>query len=312
MAGSTRAVGSTDLQQKGYHMNFGGRLTLTSGIPVTEADVVGASTVYFTPCGAGANLTQIFDGTQFQERRFAEIAIDLSASAQAALHNYPVFALWDGAAVRAGTGPYGAALSMLQGVMVNSAAITVTNTSSSFSVPANEGTFLGLIGIGATAGLTEDSFANRLVGNVFNAVPRPMVRQETTQSWIYDVAQLRQANGNTLNQVAYVQPVSGRKLSARVIGVADNSNPDMVRVSVGIGIDSTTVDSATFRIQQDIVSAVEVVSPRAEYEGFPGPGRHVVAWLECGSGNSDTQKWFSSGISLPTNYASGLWAEIEL
>ena len=49
MAGSTRAVGSTDLQQKGYHMIFGGRLTLTSGIPVTEADVVGASTVYFTP-----------------------------------------------------------------------------------------------------------------------------------------------------------------------------------------------------------------------------------------------------------------------
>jgi hypothetical protein len=65
-----------------------------------------------------------------------------------------------------------------------------------------------------------------------------MLRQETTQSWTYDVAQLRQANGNTLNQVAYVQPVSGRKLSARVIGVADNSNADMVRVSVGIGIDS--------------------------------------------------------------------------
>ena len=57
--------------------------------------------------------------------------------------------------------------------MVNSAAITVTNGSSSFPVPANEGTFLGLIGIGAIAGLTEDSFANRLVGNVFNAVPTP-------------------------------------------------------------------------------------------------------------------------------------------
>ena len=39
MAGSTRVVGSTNLQQKGYHMIFGGRLTLTSGIPVTEADV---------------------------------------------------------------------------------------------------------------------------------------------------------------------------------------------------------------------------------------------------------------------------------
>lgn len=49
MAGSTRAVGLFDLQQKDYHMNFGGRLTLTSGIPVTEADVVGVSTVYFTP-----------------------------------------------------------------------------------------------------------------------------------------------------------------------------------------------------------------------------------------------------------------------
>ena len=53
-----------------------GRLTLTSGVPVTTSDVTGAGTIYFTPFRG--NQIGIYDGTNDIVMTFSEISVALS------------------------------------------------------------------------------------------------------------------------------------------------------------------------------------------------------------------------------------------
>ncbi len=51
----------------------GGRLTLTSGVPVTTADVTGATNVYYTP--AVHNKIELWDGSEWKTITFAETSL---------------------------------------------------------------------------------------------------------------------------------------------------------------------------------------------------------------------------------------------
>ncbi len=53
-----------------------GRLTLTTGVPVTTADVTAATTLYFTPYNG--RKVGLFDGTRWQDYNFAEMHIHLT------------------------------------------------------------------------------------------------------------------------------------------------------------------------------------------------------------------------------------------
>lgn len=66
-----------------------GRLTLTSGLPVTTSDVTGASTVYYTP--AVGNLISLYDGTAtWTPLTFTELSVALSGLVTG--QGYDVFA----------------------------------------------------------------------------------------------------------------------------------------------------------------------------------------------------------------------------
>lgn len=56
-----------------------GRLTLTTGVPVTTADVTAATTLRFAPYGG--NRADLFDGTRWNRRTFTELSIALPAVA---------------------------------------------------------------------------------------------------------------------------------------------------------------------------------------------------------------------------------------
>jgi hypothetical protein len=73
-----------------------GRLTLTTGLPVTTADVTGASatTLYYAPYG-GCNQIDLFDGTTWARNAFAQISIAVPATTS---QMYDVFA-YDNAGV---------------------------------------------------------------------------------------------------------------------------------------------------------------------------------------------------------------------
>jgi hypothetical protein len=64
-----------------------GRLTLTSTVPVTTADVTGASTIYFTPYHG--DRISVYDGTRWKAYKFTELSLALGTLINA--QNYDVF-----------------------------------------------------------------------------------------------------------------------------------------------------------------------------------------------------------------------------
>jgi hypothetical protein len=65
--------------------------------------------------------------------------------------------------------------------------------------------------------------------------------------------------------------------------------------NVGIGLDSTTVNSATItegRINSASSMAVAI------YEGFPGIGQHTLVWLEYSNAAGTTTWYGTNGTAI--------------
>lgn len=85
-----------------------GRLTLTSGTPVTSADVTAAATVYFTPYKG--DVIELYDGAGWLPFQFAELSQALadatkSPAAAVAARNYDLFVWNDAGTLRCTRGP---------------------------------------------------------------------------------------------------------------------------------------------------------------------------------------------------------------
>lgn len=167
-----------------------GRLTLVSGTPVMNADAIGATAVFYTPSDAG-NLCPVYNGSVFINEAFSEQTLAL-VSNHLASTIYDVFAFMNAGAFTIGTGPAWAnsaagagsrgtgagttQLARVNGLLTNAVQITARNGSSTYTVPANQGTYLGSIFIDAAAGQVTCHFgfgtARKFgVWNAFNRAP---------------------------------------------------------------------------------------------------------------------------------------------
>jgi hypothetical protein len=269
-----------------------GRLTLTTGVPVTTADVTAATTLYFTPFRG--NWIGTYDGAAWSISTFAEKSISL-AGLTASLP-YDVFIVdgtlalellaWTNTTTRA------TALVLQDGIYVKSGATTRR--------------YLGTICITATTGQCEDSLLRRLVWNYYNRVERPMRAIDTTDSWTYGTASWRQANAAAANKVELVSGVSEDLARAEVLSrIGTNSG---LAGAVGIGLDSTTANSA--QLLTDIAtggaSVTDSVMGGAKYRGYPGVGYHYLAWLEYARAGTVN---FGGDNNVP-DQQSGIMAEI--
>ena len=87
-------------------------------------------------------------------------------------------------------------------------------------------------------------------------------------------------------------------IDVTVSGGVLNSSATGRFVAVGVGVDSASVNSAQQFGGQ--VLNTHYVRVQARYQGYPGLGRHYLAWLEAGAG-ADTQTW------LGDNGAATMW-----
>lgn len=263
----------------------GGRLTLTSGLPVTTSDVTAATSVYFTPYLSG--YISLYNSTQsaWVTLPFSEITISVPATTSTM---YDVFAYISSGAVACETLAWtndttrATALALLNGIYTKSGDSTRR--------------YIGSFRTTTVSGQTEDSVAKRYVWNYNNRVLRNMYVQVGGSSWTYSTASWRQANNSTTNQLDMVIGVSEEQVFASAQQNVFNSTATYRSTSTGIGVDSTSANSATLRMYvpcNNSVSAEEF----AEYVGYPGAGRHYLAWLEYGGG-ADTQTWNGSGTWL--------------
>jgi hypothetical protein len=254
------------------------RITLTSSVPVTTANVTAATTLYFAPYNG--NKISLYNGTSWDTLTSAQISISVPATTS---QMYDVFVYnnagvatlellpWTNDTTRA------TALSYQDGVLCKTGALTRR--------------YVGSFRTTAVSGQTEDSIAKRYVWNYYNRVTRPMYVTEITASWTYTLTTWRQANNNTANQLDFVIGVSEDIIRASLTNTLANSISGVV-VYIGIGLDSITAPSNTPCIST-ISAAGNSFNLSTSYEGAPPVGRHIITWLEQ-SGSSGITTWYGT------------------
>lgn len=267
------------------------RLTLTSGTPVTTADVSAVATLYWTPYRG--NRVALYDGTNWNMRTSAEISTP--SNALTALP-YDVFVydnatvptlevlVWTNDTTRA------TALALQNGVLVKSGAATRR--------------YVGTIRVTGASQL-QDTYAARWVWNYYNRALRPMRSVlESTATWNYTTATVRQANANAANQLDFVIGVGEDMVFAQVLASALNVTVSTA-ATVGIGLDSTTAFAATC-IYSGLACEAQYQMTTASLNTFPGVGRHYLTWLEW-SAAAGTTTWRGQGASI---VQTGIYGEI--
>lgn len=283
----------------------GGRLTLTSGTPVTTSDVTGASTVYYAPYKS--DKVPLYDGSAWAlysigSSGLSQTTSDTTKSPYAVTTNanYDLFVWNDSGTVRLsrgfvwssatsrGTGAGTTELEQVNGRYVNKNSI-------SNGPGAQRGLYVGTVRSDGSFQIN-DSMAKRHVWNTFNRVVRPMKVIESTDTWTYTVATLRQANGSTANQLDFVRGLDEDAVRARVQAMCSTNNAGGNNFVVAVGLDSTSAkasDSVTGWVATAAASIACV--PVAEYVGLPGLGRHFLAWLEETLAAVGTTTWNGDG-----------------
>lgn len=272
-----------------------GRLTLTTGVPVTTSDVTGATTIYFTPYKG--NRLSLYTNSAWTLYAFSEKSVALGTLASATIPN-DVF-IYDNAGTLTlelvawtSTTARATALVLQDGVLVKSGS---TNKR-----------YLGTFCPTATT-TTEDSKTKRLLWNMYNRIKRHMSMIDTTDSWTYSTAAFRLQNngaGSGTGKLEMVRGIDEDCATARVMGLCSSGVAQSP--SVGIGLDSTTVNSAQIFAGGVADTTAVNKSCHAAYEGCPGLGYHYLAWLEYGQ--SATLTWY--GDAGVTQLQSGIVGEV--
>lgn len=235
-----------------------GRLTLTSATPVLAADVTAGTSVYYTPYIG--NLLPVYNGTVFQPQQFAELTLAL-ASQHTANNIYDVFAFVDTGVLIIGTGPAwsvatagsgargtGAGtteIEKIKGLWLNKVSMTTRNGSSTYTVAANRGTYLGTIFIDGTNGQLSAHVSvgqNRKFGlwNAFNRSLITLQVTDATANWAYSTATIRQSNGATGNKATVLCGLPDEPMIAEAQQFVTMTTNTAAAGSIGIGWDSTT------------------------------------------------------------------------
>lgn len=267
-----------------------GRLTLTSGVPVTTADVTGAGTLYWALYGG--NQIGLYTGSGWTSATVGELSIAVPAVANQVYDVFidynsgsPALVLtaWTNDTTRA------TALTKQDGIYVQTGALTRR--------------YVGTVRT-VTASQLNDSMALRHVWNYYNRVERPCRVKEATDSWNYTTAVFRQANNSTANQLDIVVGVAEDAFSAYVAAIATNTNGGVL-FNVSISEDSATVPSSNVLATQISDTGVsQFTAVRAELVTIPAAGRRYFAWLEY-SAATGTTSWYGDNGS-PTLFQAGI------
>ena len=269
-----------------------GRLTLTSGTPVTTSDVTGATSIYFTPYGG--NGIDLYSSGAWSTLAFTEITLALGTVTSGAC--YDIFAYNNSGAVAVEkliwttTTTRATALTTQDGVLVKSGDATRRYLGTFYSTSTTT---------------TEDSVTKRYLWNYYHRRRRPFLRQETTATWTYTTATVRQANANAANQVECVIGVQDTVIYIKATGMAANSTGGVaLQVTIGEDATSSGVAGHLFYAVQAGGVANETFPLFAELVKLPAVGRHYYA-LEEYSGATGTTTWYGNG------YGTGLSGWVE-
>lgn len=280
-----------------------GRLTLTSGTPVTSADVGGANTIFFTPYNG--DTIALYNGTTWNLYTFTEITISLGTLSSG--FNYDLYAFVNGSTVTfdppvAWTDDTHRAtqLTNQNGVKVKTGDATrryigTFRTTTTTTTEDSRG------------GSSSQTGGKRFLYNAYNRVMRDLQVIDTTAQWNYSVSAWRQSDGATGNKVEYVDGLGETTLVATAMSIVGNTSALGQGAASGIGIDRTTVDDSRLGGVGTIASNVSTNQCSTYYTGLPGLGYHAVNWLEHASAVGTSTWYGTAGLDY---WNTGLVASI--
>jgi hypothetical protein len=230
-----------------------GRLTLVTGTPVMNANETAKTTIYYTPYFG--NMIPIAGAPT----PFAEISAALDATNFLSGSLYDLFVFNNAGVITLGYGPAwtnsttrSAAISLVNGVWVNSAAITLRNSSSSTTaVAAGQATYVGTVYATAN-GQTGMNFAPAAASggaapvlglwNAYNRVRVTAINQDNTSSWSYSTATWRPADNSTSNRVSWVDGLGHSGVAADYACMLVSSSSSVA--FIGVDFNSTSAAPA--------------------------------------------------------------------
>lgn len=271
------------------------RLTLTTGVPVTTADVLAATTLYCTPSGKG-NRIALFDSAGVAAiYTSAEFSIAVPATTS---QMYDVFGY-------VSSGAPTLELLAWTNDTTRATALTLATTGVYTKTADLTRRYLGSFRTTTVSGQTEDSAVKRYLFNYYNGVPKPLQRYESTTTWTYTTATVRQANGAAANQVELVRGIADDVLDLS-LNVTAVSSGTSVPVSVGIGEDSTT----TYAVGATTAMNVTGGTLACRLVKVPAVGRHFYSWNEWSTA-SGTTTWNGAVASVGSAITNGLSGSIK-
>jgi len=267
---------------------FGHRLSLSQSVAVPTADIPSGSTLWLT--SHTSNFFSLYDGATWQVKSTGSVAFTLTGLT--ANKNYDVFVFENTASL---------ALNLeLVAWTSNTARATTLGTQDGILVKSDDlkRRYAGTVRTVSTTAVA-DRQSQRFVWNQYNRVEKSLKVTESANNWTYNTVAFRPSNNNIYNSFEYVAGDS-TLLSVRAQSIGGCSG-GAAYAGTGIGIDSTTVNSADI-FGQNVDTLNGVIS--SEYRGRPSAGYHRITWLECGGGVAN-MVWYGDATQ-PTLYQMGM------
>ena len=246
-----------------------GRMTLTSGTPVTTTDVSGAITdVYFT--SYKGNRIALYNTTTnlWNHVEFTEKSLTLPANADA---NHDIWGYLSGGDLALDQTAWASATARNVAIVLQDG-VYVKDGAAQYR-------YLGTVRTTANAGQTEDSETKRFVWNYYNRVSRKLRKLEGTDSWTYATQTWRPANNNSANSFNIVCGVAEDTITVNVSVMATPSGANFVYSFTGIGVNSTTAVS-DMTVESGAIQYMFITNI-VNYTETPRIGFSTYYWLEA-------------------------------
>jgi len=291
-------------------------LSASATEPILSADANTVGAVSLHPFMSGVGIYS--DGVSIKPFPYTVVqTLTLNNPGHAPNILYDVFVWLDAGTLRvvtgpawansgAGTGARATALIRLNGVWVNSGAMSSRNGGSTFSTPDKQGIYVGTLFIDAVSGQLSchrSTGQSRKWGiwNFNNRQNLWLKVTDPTANWAYNLAVVRQSNaaaGNNLTVLSGLVEESYDLQFKQKVSVQFNG---ACEANIGVGWNSTTVISGKFGQGGGGVSGAAAsltAEPCAEHLQSPALGINVVNALENAALPSGGTTWFGTETSM--------------
>lgn len=294
----TAGSGSLIMAASGAMFNIQntGRLSLVSNQPV--ADATSAGTLFYTASGTtGGIVISLWDGTRYINVITQQKSLDVTATSG---KGYDVWGYLSSGDL---------ALETLVWTDANTRATALAMDSYGVIYKNGDRTrrWLGSFYASGTNQITDDTGLRGLF-NAFNQVPRALKSGESTDSWTYTLASLREINGGSTNGVSRVSVFSGNTttvVTLSALNVASNTSAGIRLGGIGLNTGSSVASDCINSEATNVAGGR--CSPASHYTGIPGLGLSYLAQLEWSVAAGTTTWYGDDGSTTPVQSGMRGW-----